>query len=127
MKDARAASHAGPVEFVLAWVERMRARLSDPLVADAPDVRALARLVDQLEADYAAHMDETLSATHAAAESGYTPQNIRLLRRNGTIGDTRRDLPRKPGHGVMRAPMLRVTSAPRSLADDILAARRRAG
>lgn len=87
-------------DFVLAFIERQRARLADPLISHSNEARSLGAQLDQLEAEYELHMEAMLTAREAAEESGYSEDNIRLLRRRGIISDRRRDLPRKPGHGV---------------------------
>src|SRR5436309_2994829 len=92
------------MDFVERFVTRLRERAGDPLLGGSAEARLVERIAEQLEAEYTAYLDEKLSTTQAAAESGFTPQGIRLLRRRGIIGDRRRDLPRKPGHGVVRSP-----------------------
>lgn len=111
-------------DFVLAFIERQRARLADPLIAHSNEARSLGAQLDQLEAEYELHMEAALSARDAAAESGYSEDNIRLLRRRGIISDRRRDLPRKPGHGVEpRRPQAapdRSAAGVRSIADRVM-------
>jgi hypothetical protein len=80
------------------------------------------RAAGELEADHAAFLDERLSASQAEAESGFSALHIRLLRAHGVIGDTRRDLPRKPGHGVAHGARPTQSLVP-SLTEEVLAAR----
>ena len=116
-------------DFLTEFIERQRARLADPLFKDSAEARVLGAQLDQLEDEYHLWLDERLTAAEAAAESGYTATGIRQLRARGVIGDCRRDLPRKPGHGVARPrPRGRpgVADVP-SIADRVLRARRRTG
>jgi hypothetical protein len=106
--------------FVTDWISAQRQSLATSLLSDSPDARALTRLLDQLEHDFDAHQNEELSTTQAAEESGYTPQAIRMLRRDRRISTRRADLPRKPGHGVVRGPQSAVPSSTPSIADRVL-------
>lgn len=63
-------------------------------------------LADQLDQLFSDHLDEALTLTEAAEESGYDPSHLGRLVRQGTIPNAgsedaprirRRDLPRKPG------------------------------
>lgn len=127
----------GPRDFVSGFAETIRARISDPLVAGSSEARAVAALLDEMEEAYAAFLDERLTPQQAAAESGFSDRHIRLLRAQGVISDRRRDLPRRPGHGLVRGPQ-RVAAAgqgtapgvapdPAAVADQLLNARARRG
>ena len=111
------------IDFITAFISRQRLRLSDPLISRSNEAHALCAQLDQLEREYQQHLDESLSTRQAALESGYSEDNIRLLRRRHIISDQRRDLPRKPGHGVERAPPLTSEKTP-SIADRVLGRRR---
>lgn len=50
----------------------------------------------QIEQRRAAHEDEEITAVQAAAESGYSEQQMRNLRRQKIWSGRRRDLPRRP-------------------------------
>lgn len=63
---------------------------------------------DRLQVSVQRWLDERLSPTDAARESGYSPDHIRRLIRQGKVANAgddaspkirRQDLPRKPGHG----------------------------
>ena len=69
----------------------------------------LRRVVAEFEAGWAAWQNEALNLHDASNESGYSPDHLGRLVRDGTLpnaGDSyaprilRRDLPRKPGYGV---------------------------
>jgi hypothetical protein len=112
-------------DFVQAFVERQRARLRDPLISSSNEARCLAVQLDQLEEEWQQYQDTTLSTREAALESGYSEDNIRLLRRRGAISDRRRDLPRKPGHGVdAPQPIAVADDTVPSIADRVLGRRR---
>lgn len=111
--------------FVDGWVADQRRRLEESLLGDSSEGRLLGKFCDQLEQDHEAHQSEALSTAQAAEESGYTPQAIRMLRRQGRISERRADLPRKPGHGVARGPQrVGVTETP-SIAERVLNRQRR--
>lgn len=111
-------------DFVAAFISRQRVRLADPLISRSNEAHALGAQLDQLEREYQQHLDESLSTRQAAAESGYSEDNIRLLRRRRVISDRRRDLPRKPGHDVeTTVPALDSKKTP-SIADRVLGRRR---
>lgn len=110
------------MDFVERFVQQLRARAGDPLLGSSAEARLVERIAEQLEAEYQAHQNERLSTARAAAESGFTPQAIGRWRREGLIGDRRRDLPRKPGHGVTK-PQLVGDPTP-SIADRVLGKRR---
>jgi hypothetical protein len=111
-------------DFVQAFVERQRARLRDPLIACSSEARALAAQLDQLEHEHQEYLDAVLTPREAAAESGFTEHHIRLLRRQRVISNRRRDLPRKPGHGVERPKPIGVADNVPSIADRVLGRRR---
>lgn len=112
-------------DFVQAFVERQRERLRDPLISSSSEARALGVLLDQLEEEHQQYLDSVLSAREAAAESGFTEHHIRLLRRQRIISDRRRDLPRKPGHGVESPrPIAVAHDHVSSIADRVLGRRR---
>jgi hypothetical protein len=111
-------------DFVAAFISRQRVRLADPLISRSNEAHALCAQLDQLEREYQQHLDESLSTRQAAVESGYSEDNIRLLRRRRVISDRRRDLPRKPGHGVEPSvPALASDKTP-SIADRVLGRKR---
>ena len=69
----------------------------------------LRRCAVELETVAVAHDNESLDLRAAAAESGYSPDHLGRLIRHGTLPNAgvdfaprilRRNLPRKPGHGV---------------------------
>ena len=111
-------------DFVTAFIDHPRARLADPLVRHSDAARTLAAQLDLLESEYQEHLDEKLTAREAALESGYSEDNIRLLRRRGVISERRRDLPRKPGHGVDRPKPVVVATEPPSIAERVVGMRR---
>lgn len=68
--------------------------------------RLYARVADELEEEARAHGAEELTFGEAAKESGYDESALRKMVRGGRLskgpggGIRRRDLPRKPGHGI---------------------------
>lgn len=110
-------------DFVEGFVDRLRTRAADPLLGESAEARLLVKLAEEIEREYVAHQDERLTPRAAAEESGFTVQAIRVWRAEGRISDRRRDLPRKPGHGVQRGPQA-VPSTP-SIADRVLSSTRR--
>jgi hypothetical protein len=73
--------------------------------AEQPAI-AWERAAQRIEEELTGHLTERLSLREAAIESGYTVGHISRMIRNGTIpveedGTVlRRDLPKKPGHGI---------------------------
>jgi hypothetical protein len=107
------------VDVLTTW----RVRATERRLEGAEDVaRLYERCATELEDAQRAHRLASLGPTEAARESGYTPRAIRGMRAAGTIGTTRQDLPRRPGHGVERASSVR-PAARGSLVDEILAQR----
>jgi hypothetical protein len=90
------------MDFVQRFADSLRARARDPLLGTSSEARQLERVADELEAEWSAHQNERLTGVKAAEESGFTPQAIGRWRREGLISDRRKDLPRKPGHGVTK-------------------------
>lgn len=88
-------------------IEQLRGKAAE-YQRDGVDVaaRVYARLADELEEGWQQHGEEELSIAEAARESGYDESAIRKMRKSGRLpegpngGIRRRDLPRKPGHGV---------------------------
>jgi hypothetical protein len=112
------------MDFVQQFVADLRAHAADPYLGGSAEGRLLATIADRLERAYEAHQAAIVKPTQAAAESGYSRQQIHLLRRKGVISDRRGDLPRKPGHGVIKAPSVKTDPGARSLTDEVLLARR---
>lgn len=106
-------------------VATLRKRASDPLFGDSAEGRVAAKIADEVETAFDAYQNERLSTSQAAAESGYSRNQIRLLRINGVISDRRCDLPRKPGHGVVKQKPQLTRDAAADLADDVISAHRR--
>jgi len=107
-------------DFIAAFIARQRTRLADPLISRSNEALALGAQLEQLEQEYQQHLEESLSTRQAAIESGYSEDNIRLLRRRRVISDRRRDLPRKPGHGVLTTPPTPISAKTPSIADRVL-------
>lgn len=100
------------------FIAELRRRASDAVFGGSAEARVCARLADELEARRAAYLDEELTVVEAAEITGYDESSLRRWRAAGTITLCRRDLPRKPGHGVQRAP--RAVSQRPSIADEVL-------
>jgi hypothetical protein len=113
-----------PRDFVREFAARVRQRAADPIIGASAEARVMTQLAEQLEREYEAFLDEKVSSGQAANESGYSRQQIALLRRTGIISQRRGDLPRKPGFGVT-VPTASTQKGPTDLADEVIAARRR--
>lgn len=84
------------------------------------------RAAQRLDEELTGHLEERLSLDQAVIESGYTMSSVRRMYRDGKMPMQddrtvlRRDLPKKPGHGIAAdladAPSSRVQLA-RSVAD----------
>jgi hypothetical protein len=113
-----------PNDYVQRLIQRWRERATDyELDGQNGAAKIYRNVANELEAERTTYLDTRLSVSEAAAESGFTTRHIRTLRQQGIIGDTRRDLPRRPGHGIVRGPRA-VPSDVDAAASDILAARR---
>lgn len=109
-------------DFVSEFIAEKRKVISESLLADSADAKLLLRFMDEMEEEHERFLNEELPPRQASLESGFTQQSIGNWRRANVIGTTRRDLPRKAGHGVQRAP--RISAEPRSIADKVLGRRR---
>lgn len=98
------------VQFIDDYIEALRKRAAERrregLAQPADQYELTAR---ELEASYHAWQNEALDMRTAAAESGYSVDNIKVLVKSEKVPNVgqpgaprvrRADLPRKPGHGV---------------------------
>jgi hypothetical protein len=114
------------MDFIDRKITEWRARASeydrDGAVAQA---RVYSRLADELEEAMRAWLNEELSVPAAAEYSGYDESAIRKMRSDGRVPASadgrirRKDLPKKPGHGVHRAAPRLLRGGP-DLAGDVV-------
>lgn len=105
-------------DFVLEFIDELRRRATDSIFGGSAEARVCARIANELEAKRAAYLEEEVSIAEAAEITGYDASSLRRWRAQGTISLCRRDLPRKPGHGVA-APVRRAEGSG-SIADEVL-------
>lgn len=110
---------------VLTTIEGLRRRAADTLLGDSPEARLCGKIADDIERQYRAIMDEEVTIAEAERLTGYDASSIRRMVAEQKITLRRRDLPRKPGHGVDALP--RVLPMRSSLSEQILHGAQSAG
>jgi len=110
--------HRDPMDFVASFIGELRQRAEDRQSEGSPAAAVYARVADELETRMRAWELEEVTLREAHAITGFSESQLRRLLADGKTTLRRGDLPRKPGHGVRRAP--RLTGASPSLAEDIL-------
>ncbi len=107
--------------FVEDFIKELRQRANDTVFGASAEARVCALLADELQKKHDAYLNEQLSVAEAAEISGYDESSLRRWRAAGTITLCRRDIPRKPGHGVQREPRkVDVSQRHLSIADEVL-------
>lgn len=105
-------------DWLTLYVEELHERADDRKKEGAPSAEVYARVADELEARRRAALYSVPTPAEASAESGYSQEQLRKLRKSGAWSGQRYDLPRRPGAVVPEARGL-------TLAQDIV--RRRTG
>lgn len=78
------------------------------------------RVIDDLESAQSTHNDHELTLAEAVDYTGYSDDALRNMKNDGRIPDfRRRNLPRKPGHGIERNDVDAQRQKRRSIADEI--------
>lgn len=105
-------------DWLTLYVEELHTRAEDRRKEGAPSAEVYARVAEELEARRRAALYSVPTPAEAAAESGYSQEQLRKLKRSGAWSGQRYDLPRRPGTPVPEARGL-------TLAQDVM--RRRTG
>lgn len=88
---------ATPSDWVTEYIEMLRQRAADRRAEGAPTADLYDRVASELEDRRRAHLYSTPTTADAALESGYSPEQLRKLKRDGHWSGQRYDLPRRPG------------------------------
>ena len=107
-------------DWLTMYVEELRTRAHDPLFGGSAEARAAAAIAEELETRRRAFFNATPTIAEAAAESGYSPEQLRKLKSEGKWSGQRIDMPRRPGRLAPEAQGL-------TLAGQVLTRARRTG
>lgn len=107
-----------PKDWLTVYVEELQTRAEDRRKEGAPSADVYARVAEELDARRRAALYSIPTTAEAVAESGYSAEQLRKLKRDGAWSGQRYDLPRRPGVVVTEARGL-------TLAQDVV--RRRIG
>jgi hypothetical protein len=84
------------MDWISEYLEELKQRVADRRLEESPAAGVYAHVVRELEERRDAALATLPTIPEAAAESGYSPEQLRKLRRDGVWSGQRHDLPRRP-------------------------------
>jgi hypothetical protein len=84
-------------DWISDFVAELQHRAEDRRAEGAPSADVYARVASELETRRRAYLHSTPTIQEASDESGYSPEQLRKLKRDKLWSGQRIDLPRRPG------------------------------